>query len=119
MAWNLLQLHERDNFFEAATTMTVPLEADGKGGFGAGGRDDVCGGGGATTRLPSLRVHRDGTTTTSSTATKENEKPVTHTEDKISLFPQSQQSSNLKPDNFLEMRKRGKMSSATTVSTVA
>jgi len=52
-------------------------------------------------------------------SSKENEKPVQRTEEKISLFPQSQLSSNMEPENFLEVRKRGKMSSATTVSTMA
>ena len=58
-----LQPHKKDDFVEAAKTMTVPLEADGEGGFGAGGPDGVCSEGRATARPPSLWVHRDTTTT--------------------------------------------------------
>ena len=49
-----LQPHENDNFVEAAMTMTVPLEADGEGGFGTGGPDGTGSGGRATARPPSL-----------------------------------------------------------------
>ena len=52
---------------------------------------------------------------------KENEKPTRRTEEKITLFGQSQVVADLKP-NFMEKfetRKKGQMSSATTVSTVA
>lgn len=49
---------------------------------------------------------------------KDNEKPTRRTEEKISLFGQSKAVEDLKPD-FFETRKRGQMSSATTVSTVA
>ena len=69
MAWNSLQLHEREYVDEAVTTMTMPLEVDGEGEFGAGGPDGVGGRGGATTQSPSLLMYRDRTTTTSLTAT--------------------------------------------------
>ena len=53
---------EKDDFVEAAMTMTVPLEVDEEGGFGTGGPDGVGSGGRATARPPSLRVHRDAMT---------------------------------------------------------
>ena len=54
-------------------------------------------------------------------STKENEKPTRRTDEKTCLFAASQTSSDLKPDfmDKFESRKRGQMSSATSVSTVA
>ena len=70
MTWTSLQPHKKAGFVNAATTMTVPLEADGEGGFCAGGSDGVGSGGGATVRPPSLREHMDATTTAPLMATR-------------------------------------------------
>ena len=75
MEWTSLQPHKKDDFVEAAMTMTVPLEADGEGGFGAGVPDGMGSGGRATARPPSLWVHRDATTTAPSTATRSRRPP--------------------------------------------
>ena len=70
MARTSPQPHERDNFVEAVTTMTVPLEVDGEGRFGTGGPNSAGSGGETTVQPQSLCVHRDGTTTAFQTATR-------------------------------------------------
>ena len=48
----------------------MPFEANGEGGFCAGGSDGVGSGGGATVRPPSLREHMDAATTAPLMATR-------------------------------------------------
>ena len=54
-------------------------------------------------------------------AAKENVQPTESTEEKINIFAQSQQTSSMKPDFMekFESKKKGQMSSATTVCTVS